>query len=263
LKEAFLTTQPARFAGKRVIISGASKGIGRATAIRFGAEGARVALMSRTRGDLEELAETIRAAGGEAFVAPADVTQEDQVAAAVEAAAAQWGGLDIVISNAGIELPFQDTRVDQLDFSVWQQVINTNLNGQFLVCKHGIRQLLTVGGGVVVMVGSPCGFRGFCFNEHAYTASKGAILSLMKVMAIDYAKDNIRVNACIPGFIDTPMNAHVMRDPELLKYWSSSIPMLRPGTAEETANVIAFLASEEASYVLGSAFVVDGGQLAT
>lgn len=257
-----MSTGPARFSGKRVIISGASKGIGRATAIRFGAEGARVALMSRTRADLEELAETIAAGGGEAFVAAADVTQEEQVAAAVEAAAARWGGLDIVVSNAGIEMPFDDTRVDQLDLSVWQQVMNTNLTGQFLVCKHGIRQLLKAGGGVVVMVGSPCGYRGFCFNEHAYTASKGAISALMRVMAIDYAKDNIRVNACIPGFIDTPMNAHVMGDPELLKYWSSSIPMQRPGTAEETAAIIAFLASDEASYVLGSAFVVDGGQLA-
>jgi NAD(P)-dependent dehydrogenase (short-subunit alcohol dehydrogenase family) len=258
-----LSTDTARFAGKRVIISGASKGIGRATAIRFGDEGARVALMSRTRRDLEELEEDIAARGGEALVVPADVTQEEQVAAAVQAAADTWGGLDIVVSNAGIELPFEDARIDQLELSVWQRVINTNLTGQFLVCKHGVQQLLKSGGGAVVMVGSPCGYRGFCFNEHAYTASKGAILSLMRVMAIDYAKDNIRVNACIPGFIDTPMNAHVMGDPELLKYWSSSIPMLRPGTAEETAAVIAFLASEEASYVLGSAFVVDGGQLAT
>ena len=258
-----MSTDTARFAGKRVVISGASKGIGRATAIRFGREGARVALMSRTRSELEELAEVITAVGGEALVVPADVTQEEQVAAAVQTAADQWGGLDIVISNAGIELPFEDTRIDQLELSVWQRVLNTNLTGQFLVCKHGIRQLLKSGGGVVVMVGSPCGYRGFCFNEHAYTASKGAISALMRVMAIDYAKDNIRVNACIPGFIDTPMNAHVMRDPELLKYWSSSIPMQRPGTAEETAAVIAFLASEEASYVLGSAFVVDGGQLAT
>ena len=87
-------------------------------------------------------------------------------------------------------------------------------------------------------------------------------MALMHVMALDYAHDNIRVNACIPGFIDTPMNAHVMGDPELLKTWNATIPMQRPGTSEETAEVILFLASDEASYVLGSAFVVDGGQLA-
>jgi len=252
-----------RFAGKRAIISGAGKGIGRATAIRLAAEGARVGLISRTRKDLEEAAGIIAAAGGEALVLVADVSQEPEVEAAVGEAAARWGGLDIVVSNAGIELPFQDTRVDDLELSVWQKVINTNLTGQFLICKHGVRQLLQAGGGVVVMVGSPCGMRGFCFNEHAYSASKGAILSLMQVMAADYAHDNIRVNACIPGFIDTPMNAHVMSDEALLKQWRSTIPLRRPGTAEEIAAVIAFLASDEASYVVGSAYVADGGQLAS
>jgi NAD(P)-dependent dehydrogenase (short-subunit alcohol dehydrogenase family) len=112
------------------------------------------------------------------------------------------------------------------------------------------------------MTASPCGERGFCFQEHAYSASKGGVMSLMKVMAIDYAPHNIRVNAVVPGFIDTPMNAHVMSDPELLAKWSATIPIKRPGTAEETAAVILFLASNEASYVVGSAFVVDGGQLA-
>ena len=116
--------------------------------------------------------------------------------------------------------------------------------------------------GAVVMVGSPCGSKGFCFKEHAYTASKGGIMSLMRVMALDYAPHNIRVNGCTPGFIDTPMNAHVMVDPELLKMWSDTIPMKRPGTSEETAAVILFLASDEAAYVLGSEWVVDGGQMA-
>lgn len=254
---------PRRLACKRAIISGASKGIGRATAMRFAAEGARVGLISRTRQDLEEVAGIIAAQGGEALVLPADVSQEPAVEAAVQAAAAAWGGLDIVVSNAGIELPFQDTRVDDLELSVWQKVINTNLTGQFLVCKHGVRQLLGSGGGAVVMVGSPCGVRGFCFNEHAYSASKGAILSLMQVMAADYAHDHIRVNACIPGFIDTPMNAHVMSDRALLDQWCSTIPLRRPGTADEVAAVIAFLASDEASYVVGSAYVADGGQLAS
>jgi NAD(P)-dependent dehydrogenase (short-subunit alcohol dehydrogenase family) len=258
-----MTHNRERFAGKRVIISGASKGIGRATAIRFAQEGARVALMSRTKKDLEEMAAIISAAGGEPLVVRADVTQEDQVQAAVQAAADAWGGLDIVVSNAGIEVPFEDTRVDQLDLAVWQRVIDTNLTGQFLTCKYGVRQLLKSGGGAVILVGSPCAIRGFCFHEHAYSASKGAILSLMHVMAVDYAQDNIRVNACIPGFIDTPMNAYVMSDPALLEHWCSSIPMRRPGTAEETAAVILFLASDEAAYVLGSAYVVDGGQLTT
>jgi len=251
-----------RFSGKRVIITGASKGIGRAAAILFAKEGARVGLISRSRNDLQEVADLIPANGGEALVLPADVMSEEQLAAAIDAAATAWEGLDIVVSNAGIELPFEDSRVDTLDLAVWQRIINTNLTGQFLTCKHGVKHLLKAGGGVVVLIGSPCGSKGFCFKEHAYSASKGGILALMHVMALDYAQDNIRVNACIPGFIDTPMNDYVMKDPELLKTWSATIPMKRPGTADETAEVILFLASDEASYVLGSAFVVDGGQLA-
>jgi NAD(P)-dependent dehydrogenase (short-subunit alcohol dehydrogenase family) len=251
-----------RFKGKRAIISGASKGIGRATAIRFAQEGGRVGLISRTRGDLEEVAEIIREDGGEALVLPANVSDEAELSTAIDSAAQAFGGLDIVVSNAGIELPFEDSMADSLPLEVWQRIINTNLTGQFLTCKHGLRHLLENGGGAVVMVGSPCGEKGFCFKEHAYSASKGGILSLMRVMALDYAPHNIRVNACIPGFIDTPMNDYVMRDPDLLKTWSDTIPIKRPGTSEETAAVILFLASEEASYVLGSAFVVDGGQIA-
>ena len=253
---------PNRFQGKRAIVTGASKGIGRATAIRLAREGARVGLISLAEPELDHVAALIHADGGQAIALPADVSQETQIASAIDSAAAQWGGLDIVISNAGIELPAEDGRVDQLPLSVWQRVLNVNLTGQFLTCKHGARHLLNCGGGAIVMTGSPCGLRGFCFNEHAYSASKGGIHSLMSVMALDYAANNIRVNAVVPGFIDTPMNAHVMRDPEQLKYWSASIPAKRPGKPEEVAAVILFLASEEASYVMGATYYVDGGQLA-
>jgi NAD(P)-dependent dehydrogenase (short-subunit alcohol dehydrogenase family) len=252
-----------RFSGKRAVITGASKGIGRATAIRFAQEGGIPALISRSRSELEEVAAVIAAGGGKSLVFPADVSEESQISSAIDDAVRALGGLDIVVSNAGIELPFEDSMADSLPITVWQRIINTNLTGQFLTCKHGVQHLLENKGGAVVMVGSPCGEKGFCFKEHAYSASKGGILSLMRVMAIDYAPYNIRVNACIPGFIDTPMNAHVMSDADLLKTWSNTIPMKRPGTSEETAAVILFLASEEASYVLGSAFVVDGGQIAT
>jgi glucose 1-dehydrogenase len=252
-----------RFNGKRAIITGASKGIGRATAIRLAGEGGCVALISRSQKDLEEVAASIEKEGGTAYVFSADVAIEEQITSAIDSAVEAMGGVDIIVSNAGIELPFEDSMADSLPITVWQRIINTNLTGQFLTCKHGIHHLLESGkGGTVVMVGSPCGEKGFCFKEHAYSASKGGILSLMRVMAIDYAPYNIRVNACIPGFIDTPMNAHVMSDPDLLQTWSNTIPMKRPGTSEETAAVILFLASDEASYVLGSAFIVDGGQLA-
>ncbi len=255
-----MTTTDGRLAGKRAIVTGASMGIGRATALRFAQEGARVGLIARRLEALDEVAAAIASAGGEALALPADVSDEAQVAAAVDRAAAAWGGLDIVVSNAGIELPDQDAPVHRLDLDVWQRILAVNLTGQFLACKHGVRHLLAGGGGAVVCVGSPCGIMGFCTEEPAYSASKAGVMAMARVMAADYVEQGIRVNVVIPGLIDTPMNDHVMRDPALRERWTSGIPLKRAGTAEETAAVITFLASDEASYVVGSSYVVDGGQ---
>jgi NAD(P)-dependent dehydrogenase (short-subunit alcohol dehydrogenase family) len=251
---------PDRFKGKRAIVTGASAGIGRATALRLAAEGARVALIARRREPLEAVAAEIGQAGGEAIVLPADGSVELEIAPAIDRAAAQWGGLDIVVSNAGIELLGQDDRVDRLDVAVWNRLITTNLTGQFLTCKHGARHLLQAGGGAIVCLGSNVATLGMASNEPAYSASKGGIHAMMKVMAIDYARLNIRVNMVVPGFIDTPMNAPVMKDPKELAYWSNQIPIGRTGTAEECASAILWLASDEASYCIGTMLVVDGGQ---
>jgi NAD(P)-dependent dehydrogenase (short-subunit alcohol dehydrogenase family) len=251
---------PGRFQRKRAVVTGASAGIGYATAVRLAAEGARVGLVARRREPLDAVAAEITASGGEALVLPADSSVEPEIAAAMDAAAEQWGGLDIVVSNAGIELLGQDDRIDRLDRAVWERLLTTNLTGQFLTCKHGARHLLAAGGGAIVCLGSNTGFLGMATNEPAYSASKGGIFAMMKVMAIDYARLNIRVNMVIPGFIDTPMNAPVMKDPEELAYWSNQIPIGRTGTAEECASAILWLASDEASYCIGTALVVDGGQ---
>jgi len=252
--------QSARFAGKRAVVTGASAGIGRATALRLAAEGARVGLIARRRETLEEVATEIARSGGEALVLAADSSVEPEVAAAMDAAANRWGGLDILVSNAGIELLGQDDRVDRLDRAVWDRLLTTNLTGQFLACKHGARHLLAAGGGAIVCLGSNCAYLGMATNEPAYSASKGGVLAMMKVMAIDYARLNIRVNMVIPGFIDTPMNAPVMKDAKELAYWSNQIPLGRAGTAEECASAILWLASDEASYCIGTTLVVDGGQ---
>jgi NAD(P)-dependent dehydrogenase (short-subunit alcohol dehydrogenase family) len=249
-----------RLAGKRAVITGASMGIGRATAIRFAREGARVGLIARREEPLREVAATISATGGVALALPADVSDEAQLSTAIDRAAEAWGGLDIVVSNAGIELPEQDAPVDRLELSIWQHILDVNLTGQFLACKHGIRHLLASGGGAVVCVGSPCGVMGICTNEPAYSASKAGVMSMARVMANDYVGRGVRVNTVIPGLIDTPMNDYVMRDPTLLQQWTSGIPSKRAGTAEETAAVILFLASDEASYVVGASWAVDGGQ---
>jgi NAD(P)-dependent dehydrogenase (short-subunit alcohol dehydrogenase family) len=251
-----------RFTGKRAVVTGASKGIGRATAVRLAAEGAKVALIARGRPGLDDVGAGIREAGGECLVLPADCSVEDEIHAAIDRAGDAWGGLDIIVSNAAIETPDADDRIDRISLAAWDRLITTNLNGQFLTCKYGVPHLLAAGGGAIVTLGSNCGSLGLAFNEPAYSASKGGIFAMMRVMANDFAALNIRVNMVIPGFIDTPMNAYAFADPELVKYWSEPIPLKRPGTADEVAAAILWLASDEASYCIGTALTVDGGQAA-
>jgi NAD(P)-dependent dehydrogenase (short-subunit alcohol dehydrogenase family) len=248
-----------RFAGKRAMVTGASSGIGRATAIRLAREGARVALIARGRERLESVADEI-GDPERVLVVAADCTDEASIGPAVDASVEAFGGLDILVSNAGIELLGEDDRVDRLDLGVWRRLIRNNLDGQFLACKHGARHMLATGGGAIVCVGSNTGFLGLATNEPAYSASKGGVFGLMRVMAIDYARHGIRVNMVIPGFIDTPMNAPVMADPKELAYWSTQIPIGRAGTADECASAVLWLASDEASYCVGTALTVDGGQ---
>ena len=252
-----------RLVGKRAMITGASSGIGRATAIRFAAEGARVGLLARREAELNEVARLIEATGGEALVVPTDVALEDQVESAVHRIVAAWGGLDIVVGVAGIELiEGGDTRVDQLELAVWQQTLDVNLTGMFLTCKHGIRALLANGGGAVIITGSPTGLYGLALGEHAYSASKAGCHGLARVMANEYAREGIRVNVVVPGWIDTPINAPVFADPNLVEAINQTIPVRRPGRPEEIAAMNVWLASDEASYAVGGYFVVDGGQTA-
>ena len=251
---------PDRFKGQRAVVTGAGGGIGRAAARRLAAEGARVCLIDVNEAAVQSVAAEIGGTGGSAMFVVADCSAEPEIAAAMDQAALAFGGLDIIISNAGIELLGQDDRVDRLQKPVWDKLISVNLTGQFLVCKHGARHLLSGGGGAIVCTGSNCAYLGMATNEAAYSASKGGILAMMKVMAIDYARMNIRVNMVAPGFIDTPMNAPVMSDEKELAYWSNQIPIGRAGTADECASAILWLASAEASYCVGTMIVVDGGQ---
>ena len=251
-----------RLEGKRTAITGGASGIGLATALRFAAEGARVGIIDISGPGVEAAAEQIEAAGGEALRLVADVTQESSVASAFETAVAAWGALDVVVANAGIEMLGADTRVHELDAVVWNRIIAVNLTGQFHTCKHGIRALRQAGGGSLICTVSPCAVAGLCAPETAYSASKAGVVGLVRVMAADYAPDGIRVNGVLPGFIDTPMNAPVMADPVQLEQWASAIPIRRIGRAEEVANMMLFLASDESSYAIGGIFTVDGGQTA-
>jgi 3-oxoacyl-[acyl-carrier protein] reductase len=246
--------------GKRAIVTGAAHGIGRATSERLASEGARVALLDV---DADALEEAAAALGGDAYAVPADVRDEDAVRAAIEDAATRWGGLDVVVANAAVQLTGEDDRADRLERAVWQATLDVNLTGAFLTAKHGARALLAGGGGAIVCVGSPAGAYGIARGLQAYAASKAGIVGLVRTMAADYAGDGIRVNAIFPGITETPMNRWWTADPDRRGRVLAPVPLGRAARPEEIAAVAAFLASDDASYVTGAIWTVDGGLTAT
>jgi NAD(P)-dependent dehydrogenase (short-subunit alcohol dehydrogenase family) len=242
--------------GKRAIVTGGARGIGRAIAERLIRERGRVAVVDV---DADALREAAAALGGDAFALHADVRDEDAVRDAVEQAAARWNGLDVVVANAAIQLVGADDRADALDRAVWQETLDVNLTGAFLTAKHGARALLADGGGVIVCVGSPAGSYGIARGLQAYAASKAGMVGLVRTMAADYAGDGIRVNAVFPGLTETPMNRWWTEDPARREQVLAAVPLRRPARAEEVAAVAAFLACDDASYVTGALWTVDGG----
>jgi 3-oxoacyl-[acyl-carrier protein] reductase len=252
-----------RLAGRRIIVTGAGSGIGEATAIHLARDGASVGLVGRTVSKLEAVATAIDANGGTALVLPADVRDEAAITAAVDRVVDAWGGLDACVAVAGIE-PWDsgDASVDRLDLAVWREVIDINLTGMFLTCKHAVRAMLASGGGALIVTGSPTGLYGSALGQHAYSASKAGCHGLARVMANEYAGRGIRVNCVIPGFIDTPITRGVFSDPAWLQRLTAGIPAGRAGSPAEVAALNAWLCSDEASYVVGAQMVVDGGMTA-
>lgn len=248
-----------RVAGKRAIVTGAGSGIGRAAARRLAHEGARVALLDIDLDAAEAAAAPLRGDGAEAIALRVDVTSERDVEAAVAEAVRAFGGLDVVVANAAVQLFGEDDRADRLLLDVWERTLAVNLTGCFLTCKHGIRALLASGGGSVVVTASPTGLFGQAPGFDAYSASKAGTYGLARVMAHDYAREGIRVNCVVPGFTDTSLVREIIEDDERRTQLVATIPLGRPGTADEVAAAILFLASDEAAYCTGSALVCDGG----
>lgn len=248
-----------RLQGKRAIVTGGGSGIGRGIAIKLAEEGASVGVLDVNLDTAREVVDGILKAGGTAIALRVNVADESQVADAVNQTEERFGGLDTVIANAGVMLFGRDTVATDLDLQTWQQSIDVNLTGMFLTCKHGLRALQRNGRGAVVITGSPTGAYGCAPTFTAYSTSKAGTLGLMRILAIDYVKKNIRVNAVLPGTTNSPLVTTLMENPDTRAAFLARIPMARAADVREIANVIAFLASDEASYVTGAAWYADGG----
>jgi NAD(P)-dependent dehydrogenase (short-subunit alcohol dehydrogenase family) len=243
--------------GKNAFVTGSSRGIGRAIAVAFAEAGADVALVARSADGLAETAEAIDVLGRKAFVIPADVTSYDAVADAVAQAIDQLGSLDVVVNNAGgsnFMVPFRDLRL-----SGWDKLIQLNLSSAVYVCHAVAGHLLERGKGSVINVASVAGV-GASPTMTPYGAAKAGLISLTKSLAVEWARDGVRVNALCPGWTATDLNRTLWEDPVVGPATIASTPMGRWATADEMAGPALFLASEASSYVTGQALVVDGGQ---
>ena len=244
-----------RLDGKVVVITGAAGGIGREAALLFSAEGAQVCVADVDPDAGEQTASECR----DAFFFQADVASEESVRAMYAATAERYGGADVLYNNAGI-MPADDASVLETGADAWERVLSVNAKGVFLCCKHGIPHLLERGGGSVINVASFVALMGAATSQIAYTASKGAVLSLSRELAVEFARRGVRVNALCPGPVETPLLMRLFSDdPAAYERRRVHLPMGRLAQAREIAQAALFLASDESSYVNGTTFLVDGG----
>lgn len=246
-----------RLKDKVALITGAGSGVGRATAEVFAQEGAKIIVTDVDPNAGRETVDVVKQQGGDAVFVLCDVAVEADVKKAVATGVATFGQLNILYNNAGVLWRDKDLEVTRTDETTWDRVMAINVKGAVWVCKHGIPELIKQGGGSIVNMGSGTALMGFTTAQDAYTASKGALISLTRSMAIVYAKDNIRANIIHPGPVDTPMQKEW--DDETKKEISAWVPLGRLASPEDIAYCGLFLASEESAYITGTEIIVDGG----
>jgi NAD(P)-dependent dehydrogenase (short-subunit alcohol dehydrogenase family) len=248
-----------RLDGKVALITGAGSGMGRVAAQMFASEGARVVVAEFAEAAGTETAGLVNDAGGDATFVQADVSREDDARRMVAEAVARYGRVDVLYNNAGI-MPEADHSVIDTDVAIWDQVMAVNLRGVFLGCKYAIPQMLDQGSGSVINISSFVALLGCSVPQDAYTASKGAVLSLTRSLAVQFGGRGVRSNAICPGPIETPLLMDwLLKDEAAKKLRLNRNPTGRFGKPEEIVNVAIYLASDESRWTNGAHFVIDGG----
>jgi meso-butanediol dehydrogenase/(S,S)-butanediol dehydrogenase/diacetyl reductase len=247
-----------RFEGRTIFVSGAASGIGKATAERFGQEGGAVACGDVNVQGAEETAAAIRAAGGNAFAIPCDVSVPSAITEAIGETIRKQGRLDTLVNLAGYGF-FKRTTETTLD--EWNRMIAVNLTGQFLMCKEAIPHILKTKG-AIVNTSSVAGLKSHPFSA-AYCASKGGVVQLTRALAVEYGRKDVRINCVCPGGVNTPLIAKFsLPEGVSMDALAKIMPLGRMGEPHEVAGTIAFLASDDATYINGATIVVDGGMIA-
>ncbi|MGK5543971.1 SDR family NAD(P)-dependent oxidoreductase [Streptomyces sp. URMC 127] len=248
----------ARFTGKTVLVTGGGTGIGRAVALAFAREGARVVVAGRREEPLKETVASVEAEGGEAFAVTADVTRSEDVRALVEQTVARFGSLDVAVNNVGLAVP--PAKVADVSEEDWDLIVATNLKGVWLSMKHEIGHMRAHGGGAVVNIASNLGAHRRKPGFGAYAATKAAVSALSRNAALDHIGEGVRINAVSPGAVETPMSSRPGESaPEKAERMRREVPAGRAGTPDEVAAAVLHVASDEAGYTVGADLVLDGG----
>ena len=245
-----------RIEGKVAIVTGGNAGIGEAVAKRFADEGASIVVTGRRQSELDRVVAGIRLNKGKALAVAGSVTDEAHAQDVARRTLESFGRIDVLVNNAGIG-DF-GKRLHEIDDTTWSNVMDVNLTGVFRMTRAVVPQMLKQGRGSIVNISSIASLVGIPTST-AYTASKGGIDALTRALAIDYAKDGIRCNVVNPGLIDTPMAAPLMANANMLEPILAQYAIRRPGTPDEVANMVLYLASDEAAWVTGGTFTIDGG----